>query len=699
MHIGLGIRMSGNRGAGGIFPLADVFDGTNGAAFDPNYQPSIFIDLLGETQVSATGQNVGVLLDVSRNLVLGPELAVNGAFAADSGWTKGAGWTISDGAARFTATGSFSNLSQAGTASNTAKFYKLGFDHTRAAGGFDVRFGGATAGSNVAPGIATSGAKTYRVRPRAAGGNIVFVANTTFTGTIDNVTAKEVYGTHAIGTLASDQTWNISGGVAWIDHDAGTMSVTLPDLGTDATVGYASENGITILEGQTISGATVLPDVSKLGRLFYLNRRLTALEYRNFYLWLSAKNPADILAQYAASDGTLPTAVIDIRRNYFYWSGAVKAITDLTPVSGLGYNLASSGILNNSAGTTFIEWTTPDSGSFAAAESLFSFCNTVSADRFVVSLGSGNKGQPTFAVDTPLASLVSLTSAVVHPFPLFGRRKVGVRYNAAATYKLIEDGMVADNTASASVYDAISFNRITIGHQQIAGSTGQPCTMLDSLCLVYFNTALSDSVMEATAKKSIDGPLPIHVLGDSISNERPYPDGGGAWARIKSLAANNGYFAFSWSVVGGTNLEQFATRFTADAEHQAANVVIYEGGLDFESVDEVAGLNSILALIPHERYVLVEPIKASDMPTGSAKRTDHEAAWAALVAVVGADKVITTHEAMKAANDGSAGDLEDVANDICPRSLREDGIHPNQAGQDVLAATIYAKLAARGWMF
>jgi len=43
---------------------------------------------------------------------LGPELLVNGEFATDTVWTKGAGWTISGGVATCTTPGVTSSLSQ-----------------------------------------------------------------------------------------------------------------------------------------------------------------------------------------------------------------------------------------------------------------------------------------------------------------------------------------------------------------------------------------------------------------------------------------------------------------------------------------------------------------------------------------------------------------------------------------------------------
>jgi hypothetical protein len=696
MQPGIGMSLN-NRSGVGLFPFSNLFSGDDFAAFDPNYRQSVFTDITGETMASTTGGNVGLFLDIGQNLELGAHLSVNGGFDSDTGWTKGSGWTIAGGMATRTATGSFTNLSQAPSPSlNTTAVYLFGYDYQVTAGSLTSRL--SSDGSDKKTGFTGTGSHILRVKPFGAGAELVFAAQALgFAGSVDNVTLKQINGYHATSTVAASQTWHIDGAVNYINHSSGNLTVTLPNLGTDATLAYASEDGITILEAQTISGATLLPQKARLGRVFYLDRRMTVAEYAAIYAWLNNRNTAATLARYAASNGTLPTAVIDLKRGFYYWGGSQKTVGDLTVASGLGYYIASSGVLNNSAGTTFVEWTTPETGSFAAAETLFSFANTASGDQFNGSLRDTNAGQPVFIFDTPLASAAFPISEVVHPFSLFGRRRIGVRYNAGAVYKIIEDGMVKDDTTAINVYDAISFNRITIGYRQVFGTTDQPCSMLDSLCFVYFNTALSDAVMEATAKKSPDGVPPIHVLGDSISNERLYADRGGVWSRVKHLARNQAFFAFSSSIQGGTTLEQFATRYTADSEHNASNLLIYEGGLDFDPANELFGLQTILSTNTSGRYVLIEPIKASDMPTGSAKRTDHEAAWAGLVAEIGVENIIYTHTAMKAANDGSAQDLADLADDICPTSLREDGIHPNSAGQDVLATAIYTQLASRGW--
>lgn len=114
-------------------------------------------------------------------------LLTEGGFDNDSGWTKGTGWTITGGAADFTATGSASDLSQS-LSLTPGKRYRLDIKLTVAAGTLTVRLGGTTdqvsytaTGNYAATLIAESSTTT-----------IVFRAGTTFTGTITEAILHQI---------------------------------------------------------------------------------------------------------------------------------------------------------------------------------------------------------------------------------------------------------------------------------------------------------------------------------------------------------------------------------------------------------------------------------------------------------------------------------------------------------------------------
>lgn len=119
-------------------------------------------------------------------LTAGAEMLTNGDFASDTVWTKGTGWTIAAGVATKVS-GVASVLAQA-VAPTALVAYQLDFTVTRTAGTVTPRFTGGTTVS----GAAVSASGTYRQLLVAASGNtaVDFSADTTFAGTIDNVSLK-----------------------------------------------------------------------------------------------------------------------------------------------------------------------------------------------------------------------------------------------------------------------------------------------------------------------------------------------------------------------------------------------------------------------------------------------------------------------------------------------------------------------------
>lgn len=101
-NLGMGLGLGESRAPFARNPIAALFTtGVNGAWYDPSDFSTMFQDAAGTTPVTAVGQPVGLMLDKSKGLVLGPELVTNGDFATDTAWTKGGTWTISGGVASW----------------------------------------------------------------------------------------------------------------------------------------------------------------------------------------------------------------------------------------------------------------------------------------------------------------------------------------------------------------------------------------------------------------------------------------------------------------------------------------------------------------------------------------------------------------------------------------------------------------------
>ena len=89
LPIGLGSVAPLASGGGSPFsPLSLFSGGAPGAWYDPSDYSTLFQDSAGTTPVTAVEQPVGLMLDKSQGLVLGPELVTNGDFSnGTTGWS------------------------------------------------------------------------------------------------------------------------------------------------------------------------------------------------------------------------------------------------------------------------------------------------------------------------------------------------------------------------------------------------------------------------------------------------------------------------------------------------------------------------------------------------------------------------------------------------------------------------------------
>lgn len=79
----------------GFSPLSLFAASEPGFWFDPSDISTLFQDTAGTTPVTAAGQSVGLVLDKSKGLVLGPELVTNGDFSGGTtGWLPGSGGSV-----------------------------------------------------------------------------------------------------------------------------------------------------------------------------------------------------------------------------------------------------------------------------------------------------------------------------------------------------------------------------------------------------------------------------------------------------------------------------------------------------------------------------------------------------------------------------------------------------------------------------
>lgn len=122
---------------------------------------------------------------VGNSITLGPELIVNGSFTTDTDWTKGTGWTITGGVANAAA-GAGTVLSQSAGVTNLVTYRIRWTLVSRTAGNARAWIGGTQGALQTVPG-------TYQEDIVAAlAGTIGIIKHSTFAGSVDNVSVREV---------------------------------------------------------------------------------------------------------------------------------------------------------------------------------------------------------------------------------------------------------------------------------------------------------------------------------------------------------------------------------------------------------------------------------------------------------------------------------------------------------------------------
>ena len=161
----------------------------------------VFQDSAGQTVAAAAGDPVGLILDTAKGGLdqLGSDLVSNGTFASDTVWTKGANWTIGSGVATKTG-GAANNLTQTIT-STAGLWYRITIDVTRTAGTLTVSLG--TSGTTRA--ISADGSYTFFILAGSSTQTLTLAGDSSFAGTVNNVTARLVPGNHAYQTTSGSR--------------------------------------------------------------------------------------------------------------------------------------------------------------------------------------------------------------------------------------------------------------------------------------------------------------------------------------------------------------------------------------------------------------------------------------------------------------------------------------------------------------
>lgn len=185
--------------------VSDLMAGTGSASFGneavstTGLQTASATGLSGETSYYAhfyhvdaagNGSSIATSSSFTTPINLGPELVTNGAFDSDTAWNKGTGWTIAGGKGVATSVPAFQDIDQAVAITNGTQYF-VSIDVVVSAGTASLYMG--TSGhSPVRLALNSSGTLTATLTATAVAAVLVRAESGGFTGTIDNISIKEV---------------------------------------------------------------------------------------------------------------------------------------------------------------------------------------------------------------------------------------------------------------------------------------------------------------------------------------------------------------------------------------------------------------------------------------------------------------------------------------------------------------------------
>jgi hypothetical protein len=194
-------RLSGQFSPASLFAAGEV-----GAWYDPSDFSTLFTDSAGTTPVTGVEQFVGLMLDKSKGLVLGPELVTNGNFSSGTtGWTATNGSIAAvSGELRVTNTGTGFGTGYQSLTTVAGKTYKVTLNAY--AGTAATVYAAAKNASLANPDLAVTSTSSKTSLPLSfvftavSTTTVILVVNSNennATGFFDNISVRELPGNHA----------------------------------------------------------------------------------------------------------------------------------------------------------------------------------------------------------------------------------------------------------------------------------------------------------------------------------------------------------------------------------------------------------------------------------------------------------------------------------------------------------------------
>ena len=235
-------------------PLANIvrsiIANANGAMLDPSDMTTMFQDAAGTTPVTAVEQPVGLMMDKSQGLMLGPELVSNGDFS--NGLT---GWSVvTAGASTVTAyNGGARIISVAADIAgitfpynNTKRRYLLvEFDVISISGTGYVHAGDGSASQPARYDFSSAGHKRVVLYASTVAPLLAFIRASTCDFVIDNISVRELKGNHATQSItASRPVLSARKNILMATETLATQSVTA--LAAQYTLSFTGTGSVTL---------------------------------------------------------------------------------------------------------------------------------------------------------------------------------------------------------------------------------------------------------------------------------------------------------------------------------------------------------------------------------------------------------------------------------------------------------------------
>jgi lysophospholipase L1-like esterase len=225
-----------------------------------------------------------------------------------------------------------------------------------------------------------------------------------------------------------------------------------------------------------------------------------------------------------------------------------------------------------------------------------------------------------------------------------------------------------------------------------AGASGTPWAGTLRRC-AFLNGRQPDEWLESRA--DLDAAKSIVVYGDSLVAGAGAGPNTSFPAQLATLLGRPVHNAG----IGGQGSAAILARVQADSSFQGRIHIFWEapntGWLTQSLLDEQAAM---VAALKHDRFIVMSRIHGAypDYYAGQPLHAQLQDLNAQLSSAY-PTRYCDVRTPLIASGNGSAGDTEDVAHDVTPRSLRADDIHLTATGYAIPAQTAAAFITARNW--